>query len=1102
MKKYLFKNDKILAKNLDANLFEIVYFFQFKSSISFPIFPTFRPFNKKVNMKQILTCLLLCCFVSAFSQKKKTETPKTDQPASDLSHFESLKFRNIGPFRGGRSNTATGVLGDPMTYYFGSTGGGVWKTDDAGITWNNITDGFFKSGSVGAITIAPSDQNVIYVGMGEHAVRGVMTSHGDGIYKSTDAGQTWKQIGLPDSRHIAEIRVHPQNPDLVYVAVQGALYSSTENRGVYRSKDGGASWKKILYINENTGAADLSLDNNNPRILYAGMWDYQRTPWEIRSGGEGSGIWKSTDGGDTWEQLKEGLPEKMGKVAVDVSPANSQRVYANIEAEKGGVFRSDDGGKTWQQVNSQRVTVARAWYYIEIFADPVNADVVYVLNAPVLKSTDGGRSFVPIQNPHSDQHDLWINPDNPNNMILANDGGGCITFNGGASWSSQRNQPTAQFYRVIADRRFPYHIYAGQQDNSTVCISSRTMGGYIGENDWYPVAGGESAFLAFDPDDPRYIFGNSIQGFTDVYDHATETIKSIMAYPQLNLGTLPKDMRYRFNWNNPLVAQIQDPSLMYHGAQKVLRTNDGGHSWKEISPDLTRNDTTKHGAGGWPYTNEAAGGEVYNTISYIAVSPHKAGVIWVGTDDGLVHVTQDEGKNWSNVTPPSLKESLINTIEVSPHKPGTAYIAVTRYKFNDLSPLIYVTNDFGENWRLAINDLPKDNFVRVVREDKVRQGLLYAGTENGLYLSFNDGKNWSRFQSNLPVCPITDLTIADNDLVVATSGRAFWILDDLGAIQQSMGEPILEQLAIFEPKPTYRFTTGAVPTPSNTAGLNPVNGVIFDYSLPKDWNDSLSLKLEILDNNNHVIRTLGNTKPKGFKSWPGGPPPPQVLPSKPGFNRYNWDLRRESMPAIDGVFLMGDYRGHLVAPGFYTLRMFSENDTVETTVQVLPDPRLEASHVDFEEQQSVLSHIEETVLEINTSVNDLRSVKNQLNSHLALLRKMENKDDLVKKGESVLKVISDWEEKLIQPKQETFQDVINFRNMLSSELLMLKNFIDSHDPRPTLGAKERLDDLLADWQKWKKEMNRIISEEVGGFNEAYQKEGLPALILLKKEKKP
>ncbi len=1048
-------------------------------------------------MKRTLTLLLLCCTLTAFSQKKKAQSLQPLQSSNPPIHqsFQTLQFRNIGPFRGGRSVAAVGVPGDPMTYYFGSTGGGVWKTEDAGYTWKNISDGFLKSGSVGAIAIAASDKNVIYLGMGEHPVRGVMTSHGDGMYKSTDAGKTWKHTGLPDSRHIAAIRIHPQNPDLVYVAVQGALWNPSIDRGVYRSKDGGKTWEKILFVNETTGAADLSMDVTNPRILYAGMWDHQRLPWKVRSGGEGSGIWKSTDGGDTWERLSEGLPEKMGKVAVAVSPANPQRVYANIEAEKGGVYRSDDGGKKWQQVNSQRVTVARAWYYIEIFADPVNPDGVYVLNAPMLKSTDGGRSFQPVPNPHSDQHDLWINPANPQNMILANDGGGCITFNGGQTWSSQMNQPTAQFYRVIADRRFPYHIYAGQQDNSTVCIASKTMGGYIGEGDWYIVSGCESAFLAFDPDNPELVYGTCIQGSIDVYDHKTEVSKDVMAYPQLNLGTLPKDQKYRFNWNNPVVAQPQNPKVIYHGANVVLRSSDEGNSWAEISPDLTRNDSTKHGDGGEPFTNEAAGGEVYNTISYIACSPHKAGVIWVGTDDGLVQLTENEGKTWQNVTPPGLPECLINAIEVSPHDPATAYLAVTGYKFGDLSPHIFITNDFGKNWRKAVNGLPAGNFVRVVREDPKQRGLLYAGTEDGLYLSFDDGKNWQRFQSNLPVCPITDLVVSDNDLVVATAGRAFWILDDLGALQQTMGKPDTTQLAVFQPKTTHKFTIAAAPQPSPYAGQNPASGVTFDYWLPNNWADSLTLTLEVLDKNGQIIRTLTSKKPEGFKSGPGGPPPPQVLPAKPGLNRSNWDLRRETAPGIDGVFLMGDYRGHLVAPGDYTLRLFSKKDTVETSVKVLPDPRLEASHADFEEQQSVLSHIEETVESIHESVIRLRSVKKQLGDRLALLRKMEGQDSLVKQGEKVQKAITAWEEKLIQPKQETFQDVINFRNMLSSELLNLKSAIDSHDPRPTAGAKQRLEDLLAEWKTWKTEMDRITGDEVGEFNAAYRAAGLPVLIL-------
>lgn len=1044
--------------------------------------------------KTLLLVLLILPFFVNSGAAQKNVTFQAD-------HFKAMKFRNIGPFRGGRTNAVTGVPGNPQKYYFGGVGGGVWKTTDAGLSWKNISDGHFKTGSVGAIAVAPSNVNVLYVGMGEHAVRGVMTSHGDGLYKSTDGGDSWKHIGLDNSNHIAAIRIHPDNADVLWVAAQGALYGSNKDRGVYKSTDGGETWRKVLYVDVNTGACDLSLDPTNPNILYAGMWDYQRHPWKVRSGGPNSGFWKSVDGGENWERLVDGLPELMGKVAIDVSPANPQRVFANIEAEKGGVFRSDDGGKTWTQTNSQRVTVARAWYYIEIFADPVDAETVYVLNAPMLKSVDGGKTFKPIPNPHSDQHDMWINPENPENIILGNDGGACITFNGGKNWSTQSNQPTAQFYRVITDRRFPYYLYAGQQDNSTVAISSRTRRGGIGVRDWYPVAGGESAFLAFDPDNPQLIYGNSIQGFTDVYDHATGETKDIMAYPQLNLGTLPKDMKYRFNWNNPLVAQPQNPKILYHGAQKLLRSDNGGYKWTEISPDLTRNEKDKHGVGGEPFTNEAAGGEVYNTISYIMCSPHQAGVIWVGSDCGLVHVTQDEGASWQKVTPKGLEESLINAIEVSPHDPATAYIAVTRYKFNDNRPMIYMTQNFGKSWKKIVNGIPSDNFVRVVREDRRQKGLLYAGTERGLYISFDNGNHWQAFQSNLPVCPITDLTIADNDLVVATSGRAFWILDDLSALQQTMGKVDTTAITLLEPKTTYKFNVNTPNKAPANQGQNPSSGVMIDYYLPHEWADSNQLTLQILDASNNIIRTYTNQKDKKFKSWPGGPPKPQVLSAKPGLNRFNWDLRRETLPGIEKVFVMGDYRGHLVAPGEYQIKLTNEDKTAIAKVKILPDPRIQADEKAHQEQQAFLMQIETAIKDIHESVNQLRSVKKQLDGHLEVLKQIEGQEELVKKGEGVIDAINKWETDLIQPKQETFQDVINFENKLNGQLMALKGAVDAHDPLPTAGAKERLDDLNAEWEPKKQELTRIVKEEVGGFNEAYLKAGIPILIMPDAKKK-
>ena len=1032
------------------------------------------------------------------------ESSKASAKAQTLNKkFAALSFRNIGPFRGGRSNAVCGVIGDAHTYFMGTTGGGVWKTTDAGITWRNISDGQFKSGSVGAIAVAASDSNVIYVGMGEHAVRGVMTSHGDGVYRSTDAGRTWKHVGLPHSRHIAAIRIHPNDPEHVYVAVQGALYGPSVDRGIYRSTDGGDNWEKVLFVNETTGAADLSMDSHNPRILYAGMWDHQRTPWQVRSGGAGSGIHKSIDGGQTWQKLSAGLPKAMGKVAVDVSPANPDVVYANIESEEenGGVYRSNNGGISWRQVSSDRGTVARAWYYIEIFADPTDEDQVYVLNAAMLKSIDGGKTFGSISNPHSDQHDMWINPTRPDNIILANDGGGCITFNGGDSWSPQNNQPTAQFYRVVADNQFPYRLYAGQQDNSTVSIASRSPGGRITERDWFPTAGGESAFLAFDPANPSTVFGTSIQGMIGKHDVKTDNNKSIVVYPQLNLGTNAKDQKYRFNWNGPLTMQVQDPSVLYHGGNVLFRTDDAGHSWTEISGDLTRNEPAKHGDGSTPYTNEAAGGEVYNTISYIAASPHTAGDIWVGTDDGLVHRTTDEGKNWANITPNGLDECLINAIDVSVHDADTAFIAVIRYKFNELRPMAFKTVDGGKSWASIVHGIADDHFVRVVRQDPKNDQVLYAGTEGGLYISLDQGANWKPFQLNLPVCPITDLTFQDNDLIVATSGRAFWILDDLGAIQQTTGKLNDDAFKVFQPKPNYKFGQGGGAA-SPFAGANPRPGVIFDYQIPNTWNKDSILTLEVVRADGKVVRTIDSSDKSGTETWQGGPAPEPRLPARVGLNRFNWDLRTDPIPGVTNIFVMGGHAGPRVVPGEYTMRLSTDQEgiePVEITATVLADPRVEGTADDYAAQQEALDEIRDLVTDIHETVTQFRSVKSQLSTQMALLENMDDQKELAKAAKSALDAINTWESNLIQPKQKTFQDVINFRNKLNAELIYLGGQIDTNEPKPTKACIARLAELSKQWQSAETELQKVVSGPVAEFNAAYKKSGLPALIIPDKE---
>lgn len=1042
-------------------------------------------------MKQINWLIIILLSIFSIPFHAQTPLPKDTLSKS----FQGLTWRNIGPFRGGRSNAITGVLGDPMTYYFGSVGGGVWKTTDAGTSWNNITDGFLKTSSVGAIAIADSDPNVIYVGMGEHAIRGVMTSHGDGVYKSMDAGKTWTHLGLDDSRHIAEIRIHPKNPDLVYVAVQGAAHKASEARGVYKSEDGGATWKKVLYIDENTGAADLSMDLRNPRILYAGFWEHRRYPWQVKSGGEGSGLYKSVDGGETWEQLKKGLPEMMGKVAIDVSPANSEVVYANIEAEgeKGGVYRSDDAGQTWKQTSKDRVTVARSWYYIEVFADPKNEDVVYVLNAPLLRSIDGGKTFKSIPNPHTDQHHLWINPANTDNLALANDGGACISFNGGKTWSTQQNQPTAQFYRVIADQRFPYHIYGGQQDNSTVAIASRTADGGIGWKDWYAVAGGESAFLAFDPDNPRYVFGGSYQGNISVFDHETGMTKDIMAYPVVGLGTIPKDMKYRFNWNAPIVSSPQDRSTIYHAGNVVMQSKDRGQTWREISPDLTRNDKSKQQEGGAPFTIEGAGGENYNTISYVVASPHEQGTLWVGTDDGLIHLTRDDGESWTNITPKGIGETQINAIEVSPHTPGTAYAAITSYKFGDFSPMIYSTKDYGKTWSKKVRGIEDEHYVRVVRADPKVPTILYAGTEQGIYISFDEGDNWERFQSNLPVTPILDLYIQDNDLIAATSGRAFWILDDLSAIQQAKGVPT--DFQIFQPKFTYRFNVNASGKANGDEGQNPLGGVIIDYYLP-EMEDSAAVNLEILNADNQLIRTFSSKKDEDFRTFIGGPPAPSVLPAKKGINRFNWDLRSETLPAVEGVFTLGDYRGGMVAPGTYTLRLKMDDQISETTAEVLPHPHIEATTADYKAQTKLLTESENTVRAIHDAVNGMRTVKAQLKDKAKTLEKHTDLNMLADSANAIVERMDNWERELIQPDQKTFQDVINFQNRLAAELMNLKSRADSYFPAPTEGAQQRLEDLQSEWRTQERAMRNLL-QEVNAFNELYRAKSLPAVVVPK-----
>ena len=919
-----------------------------------------------------------------------------------------------------------------------------------------------------------------------------MTSMGDGVYKSMDAGKTWSHLGLDKTRHISDVVIHPTNPNIIYITAQGAQYAPSKERGIYKTTDGGKTWKNILSVNNTTGASSLSIDMTNPRILYASMWQHQRYPWVMESGGENSGLFKSIDAGNTWTKMKLGLPKDFGKSGISVSRANPDRVLAVIEAagKKGGVYRSDNAGKTWKQVNSNRVNIARSWYYMEIFADPQDENTVYVLNAPVMKSIDGGKSFSNIPVPHGDNHHLWINPIDNKNLINSNDGGANISFNGGKSWSTQQNQATSQFYRVITDNQVPYHVYGGQQDNSAIGIASRTNDGGIDWKDWYSVAGGESAFIAFDPDAPELIYGGTYQGNISTWSRTSREQKSIKEYPELGLSIAPKDSKYRYNWNAPIITSPHDRATVYHAGNVVFKTTNQGMNWTIVSPDLTKNEVDKHGPGGAPYTNEAAGGENYNTITALVESQHEQGVLYAGSDDGLLHITKNGGESWTNITPNGIKDGIINSIDISQHNPATAYIVIMRYKSMDLNSHVFKTNDYGQTWTKIVTGLNDPNgFARVVRADKKQQGLLYAGTETGLYVSNDDGAYWQRLKLNLPVVAINDLMIQDNDLVAATSGRGFWILDDLGALQNKRSYS--KAIEIVTPKDAYRIFGGN--SKAVGQGQNPRSGVTFDYYLNKNV-DSLELMLEVLQNS-EVIRTYTNKKDPSFKSWPGGPSKPQVLGSKKGVNRFTWDFRRDPLPSIHKVFIFGGLSGSRVAPGKYTLRMTLGDVVSETEATILPNPKVLSSSEDFVAQQKILVSIENTVKEMHESVNQMRSAKTQLTTYAKLLKNNTNTDTLIEKGEELLKRINRWEENLIQAKQKTFQDVINFNNKLNAQLIQLKSYIDQANPKITKGAKERFDDLMNDWEVYKNERDTIINTEMKAYNVLFKTLSIPALIL-------
>ena len=1038
--------------------------------------------------------LLLLIFIfsfNSFSQRKKNKQKISTEKIT----YNNLSWRNIGPFRGGRSVASCGLIQKENIFYMGSTGGGVWKSEDYGINWKNISDGFFKTGTVGAISVSETDENIVVVGMGEHAARGVMTSMGDGVYISTDAGNTWDHKGLENTHHISDVIIHPEDPKIIFVSAQGSQYGPSKDRGVFKTIDGGNTWKKVLYVNQNVGASSISIDVTNPRIIYASMWEHSRTPWQIRSGGKNSGIYKSSDGGESWVKIKNGLPKEFGKSGISVSRANPNLVYVILEAEgeKSGLYKSTDKGENWKLINNERINITRSWYYMEVFADPQDENTVYVLNAPVMKSIDGGKSFKKVETPHGDNHHLWINPNNNNIMINSNDGGANISTDAGRSWSSQKNQPTSQFYRVIADSQTPYHVYGGQQDNSAIGIKNRTYGRGISWKDWYSVAGCESAFLAFNDDNPKIVYGGCYQGIIERWDRETGVSKQIKEYPELSLGNVPKDFKYRFNWNAPILTAPQNSNIIYHAGNVVFKSTDKGNSWEIISGDLTRNEKNKHGEGGAPFTNEAAGGENYNTIMSLAISKRDGDVIWAGTDDGLVHLTRNGGKDWVNITPRGLKPGIINSIDLSEFKEGKAYITVMRYKFMDMNPYIYKTEDFGNNWKLISNGIDgENNFVRVVRADKKINGLLYAGTETGFFISKNDGEKWENLQLNFPVVPINDLFIRNNDLIAATAGRSFWILDNLSPLQE-LNVP-KEPKIIIEGK-VKRFIGGYIEkSVKKNLGQNPLPGIEIDYFIPKGF-DTLDVKISVLKND-VVIRKFENKKDTiKFKTWQGGPSEKKYLKPKYGFNRFNWDFRREPFKGIDKVFVYGSYNSGIVSPGNYKIKMKIGDKEYQNSFFIEPDPNFNFKPSEYLEQEELLLSIEKNIRDLNMTVTKARRIKVQLENDIKKMDKKESLSDLIEMAKKIIFQIDEWEQKLIQPKQKTFQDVINFHNKLNAEFVYLHEYVNSLDPKVTSGAKERFKDL--DY-KFKMNMETFENDILGSiekYNTEYKRMKIPAIIL-------
>ncbi|GAB5563472.1 MAG: hypothetical protein Wins2KO_05350 [Winogradskyella sp.] len=1002
----------------------------------------------------------------------------------DESNYEALEYRLVGPFRGGRSAAVTGVPNQPNLFYFGSTGGGIWKTTNGGRQWENISDGFF-GGSIGSIAVSKSDPNVIYVGGGEKTVRGNVSS-GYGIWKSEDAGKTWTASGLSKSRHVPRIAIHPTNHNIVYAGVLGNIYKSTQERGVYKSIDGGKTWKKVLFSNEHAGVVDLIIDPTNPRILYASTWRVQRTPYSLSSGGEGSALWKSTDSGETWTEIskKDGFPDGiLGIIGVTVSPVNNQRVWAIVEnKDKGGLYRSEDGGETWKQVNSERKLRQRAWYYTRVYADTEDVNTVYVLNVRYHKSTNGGSSFSTYNAPHGDHHDLWIAPENPKRMIIGDDGGAQVTYDGGETWSTYHNQPTSQFYRVTTDNAFPYRIYVAQQDNSTIRIPHRTDGYSITEDDWESTAGGESAHIAIDPDDNDIVYGGSYDGFLTRVNHKTGTVRAINVWPDNPMGHGAEGMKYRFQWNFPIIFSKHNPDRLYTFSQHVHVTENEGQSWDIISPDLTRNDPEKLKSSGGPITQDNTSVEYYCTIFAAQESALKEGLLWVGSDDGLIHVTQDGGKTWDNVTPKGMPEwMMINSIEPSVFDEATCYVAGTKYKTGDFAPYLYKTTDYGKTWKKITSGINEEHFTRVLREDPKRKGLLYAGTETGMYISFNDGKDWKPFQLNLPIVPITDVTIKDNNLIVATQGRSLWMIDDLTVIHQLFDADLSEDV-LFKPKDTYRMRGGSFEG-SKTSGTNHPNGVMTYFNL-KGFKDEDKVSLTYFDVKGDTIKTFSTDDKKN------------KLEVKKGANQFVWNMTYDGAERLEGMILWwASLQGPRAIPGEYKVSLNVNGETQTQNFTILADPRAESTLADMEAQFQFIKDVNETMDEAHKSIKKIRKINKQLSAFQKQYKDDESVKELVEKAKTLQDQLSEIEKALYQTKNRSGQDPLNFPIRLTNKLGHLNSLVSMGDFAPTAQDIAVKNELTAKIEKELSAFNTILNDEVKAFNAAFNSKKLNYLFV-------